>query len=471
VSGAQDALRPVVAVANRLPVHAGDDGWQLSPGGLVTALRPVMSARSGAWVGWDGGTKGTPTRLPELSIELAPVQLTAGQVRDYYHGFSNRTLWPLLHNAIEKPVFDRGWWKAYCDVNQRFAGSAGDALDATPDALLWVHDYHLLLVPQLVRAARPEQRTGIFLHTPWPSPDIFSRVPWRKDLLHGPLGADVISFHTENYRKNFVRSCGRLLGSDGVRVRGNDLVLPGGRIVRTTASPISIDVGQFAGLAAGKDTQEDIAALREQFAGRTLLLGVDRLDYTKGIVERLNAFEMLLERRPELREKLVLVQVAVPSRDDVREYRQLRSQVEQIIGRINGRFTAPGHDVPVHYLYRGLPPEQLVAYYAAADVMLVTPLVDGMNLVAKEYVAVQHATGSIGALVLSEFTGAANELKDAVLCNPFDVEGLSGLVERALELPAAARRRAMTAMGRRVNGHDVHRWVDGQIADIESLAT
>ena len=469
VSAAGGELRPVVAVANRLPVHAGDDGWQLSPGGLVTALRPVMSARSGAWVGWDGGTKGTPTRLPELSIELAPVTLTAGQVRDYYHGFSNRTLWPLLHNAIEKPVFDRGWWAAYRDVNARFAGSAAAALDATPDALLWVHDYHLLLVPQLVRESRPEQRTGIFLHTPWPSPDIFSRVPWRKDLLHGPLGADVVSFHTEGYRRNFVRACDRLLAGDGVRVRGNDLVMPDGRVVRTTASPISIDVEQFASLAHSTGTKADVDALGEQFAGRTLLLGVDRLDYTKGIVERLTAFEMLLERRPDLRDKVVLVQVAVPSRDDVREYRQLRSQVEQIIGRINGRFTAPGSDVPVHYLYRGLPPEQLVAYYAAAVVMLVTPLVDGMNLVAKEYVAVQHATGAPGALLLSEFTGSANELEDAVLCNPFDVEGLSALMEKALELPVAARRKAMATMGKRVNAHDVHRWVDGQIADIEAV--
>ena len=460
----------MVAVANRLPVHSTDDGWELSPGGLVTALRPVMSARSGAWVGWDGGTRGTPTSLPELSIDLAPVTLTAAQVRDYYHGFSNRTLWPLLHNAIEKPVFDRGWWRAYGEVNARFASAAREALEATPDALLWVHDYHLLLVPQLVREQHPDQRTGIFLHTPWPSPDIFSRIPWRRDLLLGPLGADVVSFHTEGYRKNFVRACGRLLAGDGVRVRGNDLLMPDGRKVRTTASPISIDVGQFAGLARAEEAQHDAIAVREQFAGRTLLLGVDRLDYTKGIVERLNAFEMLLERRPDLRDQLVLVQVAVPSRDDVREYRNLRSQVEQIIGRINGRFTVPGSDVPVHYLYRGLPPEQLVAYYAAADVMLVTPLVDGMNLVAKEYVAVQSATGAHGALVLSEFTGAANELRDAVLCNPFDVEGLSLLVERAVELPAAARRKAMAAMGKRVNSHDVHRWVDGQIGDIEALA-
>ena len=469
-AGSDEELRPVVAVANRLPVHQSEDGWQLSPGGLVTALRPVMSSRSGAWVGWDGGTKGTPQRLPELPIELAPVTLSAGQVRDYYHGFSNRTLWPLLHDAIAKPVFERAWWASYRDVNARFAAAAGVALDATPDALLWVHDYHLMLVPQLVREQRPEQRTGIFLHTPWSSPDIFARIPWRRELLLGLLGADVVSFHTERYRNNFARACDRLLAADGVKVRGRDITLGDGRVVHTTASPISIDVGQFQGLARQPDAATEIAALREQFGGRTLLLGVDRLDYTKGIVERLLAFELLLERRPDLRERVVLMQVAVPSRDDVREYRQLRSAVEQIIGRINGRFTAPGSDVPVHYLYRGLPPERLVAYYAAADVMLVTPLVDGMNLVAKEYVAVQVATGANGTLLLSEFTGAANELRDAVLCNPFDVEGLSALLERSLDLPAAARRKAMAALGKRVTQHDVHRWVDGQISDIESGA-
>jgi len=209
-----------------------------------------------------------------------------------------------------------------------------------------------------------------------------------------------------------------------------------------------------------------VEQLRQQFAGRTVLLGVDRLDYTKGILERMSAFEALLQRRPDLRDSVVLVQVAVPSRDDVKEYRALRGQVEQLAGRINGRFTSPGGDVPVHYLYRSLPPQSLTAYYAVADVMLVTPLIDGMNLVAKEYVAVQDERGSAGVLVLSEFTGAADELRQALLCNPFDGEGLSATVERALSMPLPARRRAMAAMGRRVREHDVHQWVDVQLAEV-----
>ena len=460
--------RPVVAVANRLPVHRGKSGWELSPGGLVTALRPVMTTRRGTWVGWDGGTKGPPQSLPDMAIDLVPVSLSSAQVRDYYHGFSNRTLWPLLHNAVERPLFERSWWQAYADVNERFARATTRALEPHADAILWVHDYHLMLVPQAVRAANPHQQIGFFLHVPWPSPDIYARLPWRRDVLLGLLGADVISFHTERYRSNFARACARLLGLQGVQVKGRDVVMPDGRRVRTTADPISIDVEQFSALATGTTADVHVEALRRQFAGRHVLLGVDRLDYTKGILERLYAVENLLERRPDLRDRIVLVQVAVPSRDDVREYRELRAKVEQVVGRINGRFTAPGHDVPVHYLYRGLPPQRLAAYYAAADTLLVTPLADGMNLVAKEYVTVQHARRGTGALVLSEFTGAALELREAMLCNPFDVYGLSALVEAAIDLPVLQRRRSLTAMAKRITAHDVHAWVRGQLTAIDS---
>jgi trehalose 6-phosphate synthase len=460
--------RPVVAVANRLPVHRGKSGWELSPGGLVTALRPVMMSRSGAWVGWDGGAKGPPQHLPDLAIELATVALSAGQVRDYYHGFANRTLWPLLHNAIERPVFHRTWWHSFREVNARFAEATETALAHHDDALLWVHDYHLMLVPQLVRARHPDQQIGFFLHVPWPSPDIYARLPWRRELLLGLLGADVVSFHTDGYRKNFVRACGRLLAADGVTVKGNSLRLADGRTVRTTASPISIDAQQFTDLATGPTADGHVEALRRQFSGRQVVLGVDRLDYTKGIVERLRAVEQLLELRPEVRDRMVFVQVAVPSRDDVQEYRDLRGAVEQIVGRINGRFTAPGQDVPVHYLYRGLPPQRLAAYYAVADVLMVTPLVDGMNLVAKEYVTVQHARKQAGVLVLSEFTGAALEMREAMMCNPFDLDGLTAVLETALHAAPAARRRAMAAMARRITTYDVHAWVAGQIRDIEA---
>jgi trehalose 6-phosphate synthase len=456
----------IVTIANRLPVRRGEDGWELSPGGLVTALRPVMAKHSGAWVGWDGGTRGIPANLPDISVRLLPIALSATQLRQYYHGFANASLWPLLHDAIEKPRFERAWWHSYQNVNAIFASKAATALDEQPDALAWVHDYHLMLVPRLIRERSPDRPIGFFLHVPWPPPDIFSRLPWRQDVLLGILGADVVSFHTEGYRRNFVRTCARLLAGTGVQIHGPQIILPDRRVVTTTSAPISIDVGEFAHLATAPETGRDIAAVREQFAGRTLLLGVDRLDYTKGITERLLAVEMLLERREDLCQSLAFLQIAVPSRDDVPEYRALRGTVERHIGRINGRFTEPGSDVPIHYLYRGLPPQQLAAYYAAAEALLVTPLIDGMNLVAKEYVTVQYARRGSGALVLSEFTGAAAELREAVPCNPFDVEGLSYRIEHALGLQASTRRAALATMARRIRGHDVHHWVDRQLADI-----
>jgi trehalose 6-phosphate synthase len=458
--------RPVIAVANRLPVQRGDDGWELSPGGLVTALRPVMATHPGAWVGWDGGTKGMPETLPDSGVQLLPIALSAAQARDYYRGFANATLWPLLHDAIEKPRFERSWWRAYQEVNRIFAERTLSALDSRPDAMAWVHDYHVMLVPQLIRNRRPEQPVGFFLHVPWPSPDIYARLPWREQILQGLLGADVVSFHTDGYRINFLRSCTRQLADTGVEVRGSSVALPDGRVVATVTAPISIDAGEFAASAADPEVKESIHALEEQFRGRTVLLGVDRLDYTKGIVERLLAVEMLLERSPELRTSLTFLQLAVPSRDDVREYRQLRSAVEQHVGRINGRFTEPGSDVLVHYLYRRLSRQQLAAYYALADGLLVTPLIDGMNLVCKEYVTVQEAHGGSGVLVLSEFTGAAVELSEAVLCNPFDVEGLSYRIERALSLPQDARRKALATMAGHVRTHDVHAWVSSQLEEI-----
>jgi trehalose-6-phosphate synthase len=349
-------------------------------------------------------------------------------------------------------------------VNERFAAAAVAAIDG--DSTIWVHDYHLMLVPASIRAARPDVPLGFFLHVPWPAPEIFARLPRRRDVLLGLLGADVVSFHTEEYRRNFVASCARHLRDD-VNISGSSISAPDGRSVQTTVAPISIDAEELSSLAMSAAATEDVGSLDQQFAGRAVLLGVDRLDYTKGIVERLLAFERLLEDDEERAERVVLVQIAVPSRDDVAEYQQLRDAVEGIVGRINGRFTRPHGDVPVHYLFQGLPPERLVAYYRIADVMLVTPLIDGMNLVAKEFVVAQHAVGGTGALVLSEFTGAASELREAVTCNPFDIDGLSSRIAQALELPLDQRRRAIRAMGRRVRRHDVHDWLQSQLAAIE----
>jgi len=425
-----------------------------------------MSFSQGAWIGSYGGSEEVPRSLPDGDIALRAVRLDRSEVNGYYHGFANRTLWPLFHDLIQEPRFDSSWWARYHEVNCRFAATAEETVRRmTAIPVVWIHDYHLALVPSLLRG-RVVAPIVFFLHIPFPPPELFARLPWRGEILRGLLGADVVAFHTERYRKNFVRTCGRLLPE--VRVSGSRLVLPDGRVVKTAAHPISVDADDFASLARGGAVTAELARLRHQFGNKKVLLGVDRLDYTKGIPERLMAFERLLERRPELSERVTLVQIAVPSRGSVREYRELRERVELIVGRINGRFTEPGGEVPVHYIHRAVSRERLVAFYVLADVMVVTPLKDGMNLVAKEYVTCQGAVDGTGELLLSEFTGAALELREARQCNPFDVEGLSNDMEAAINGDPESARSAIRTMSRRIARHDVHRWAAAMISALDA---
>ncbi len=433
----------------------------------MSALRPALRAGGGAWVGWDGGSRDLPRRVEGLEVDLCPVVLSRREVDGYYHGFANRTLWPLLHGLIEAPVYDRGWWHTYRDVNERFA--AAEVPGVRPGALRWVHDYQLMLLPELLRRREHGGAPiGFFMHVPFPPPELFSRLPWREQVLDGLLGANVISFHTESYRVNFLRSCQRI--SLELTVEG-DTILRRGRSIRTTVHPISIDAEELARQARTHGVERRLRTLRSQFRGRRVLLGVDRLDYTKGILERLRAIELLLERAPELRRTVAFVQLAVPSRGEVREYRELRQAVEELVGHINGRFTEPGQDVPVHYLYRNVPQEQLLAYYRLADVCLVTPLADGMNLVAKEFVTAQAAVEGTGVLVLSEFAGAAAELTEALPCNPFDVTGLAGAVTLALELEEDDRRERIAQMGAHIARNDVFAWFEQEIEIASALAS
>jgi len=459
--------RPLVVVANRLPVSRGPDGWRASAGGLVTALRPVIEDAGGAWVAWDDDPSGVPSRVEGLACDLHAVALSRTQVRGYYHGFANRTIWPLFHDVVVQPVIDRGWFQTYEEVNRRFAQATIEVVDASPaPPIVWVHDYHLMILPSLLRGQLSGMPLGFFLHIPFPPPELVARLPWRDQLLTGMLGADSIGFQTTQYRDNFIRSVQRLFS--GVAALGDMLILPDGRQVRTVAHPISIDADEFSELATSEATDKEHADLQAQFAGRRVFLGVDRLDYTKGIRHRLQSIELVLERNPALRREVSFVQIAVPSRDDVKEYRALRGEVETEVGRINGRFTEPGHDVPVHYLYRSVSREELAAYYRLADVMCITPLKDGMNLVAKEFVTVQAAAGEAGVLMLSEFCGAATEFgDDAVRCNPFDVEGQSYLMESALGLDEDERRSRLRRMAERVRSADVYRWVQDELTDIE----
>ena len=463
--GAHAAGRPaaLVTLANRLPVVKSGTGWRTADGGLVTALRPILERRRGYWIGWDGGTQGAPSSLSEWDAELVPVSLDRAQVEGYYHGFANRTLWPLFHGLVDRVQIERRWWHHYREANARFAEAA---LAVAPrDSLLWVHDYQLACLPGLLRRAGAPQPIGFFLHIPFPAPELFARLPFRNQLLDGMLGADVVSFQTEEFRDNFARTVLRL--REDARLDGSKLSLDGGRTVQTTAHPISIDAGRLRRQAVGRGVSRELARFRTQFEGRRVLVGVDRLDYTKGIVERLRAVELLLENRRDLRDRLSFVQIAVPSRGDIREYRELRSQVEELVGRINGLFTRPGADVPVHYLHRSVSLERLLAYYRLADTCVVAPLRDGMNLVAKEFVVCQDAGGECGTLVLSEFAGAAHELREAVPCNPFDVDGLAGTLELALELDEDDRRWRIRRLARQVVEHDVFGWLDRELRVLE----
>ncbi len=442
-----------LVVANRLPAHRVGKGagavWTRSPGGLVSALKPVLDRRAGAWIGWDGSEGRSARPRSAGGLSLIPVRLSHTQVDRYYQGFCNACIWPLYHDAIQKPEFHRAWWHAYRDVNARFARAV--AARASRGATVWIHDYHLQLVPAMVRAQRPDVKIGFFLHIPFPPEELFAWLPWRAAILRGLLGADVVGLQTHASSQNFARAARRWAGAQGT----DRSVQFERRTVSVLPCPISIDADEFDELARSDSVQDHAAQIKERLGGRRMILGVDRLDYTKGIPNRLQAFEELLRERRLSAEDVVMVQVAVPSREDAMGYREVRSQVEETVGRINGQFSEPGK-VAVHYFRRSLSREDLAAYYLAADVMLVTPLRDGMNLVAKEYPACRHDLG--GVLILSEFAGASWELRRAVLVNPRDIDGLKNAMVQALRMPEKERRMRMAILRMQVRRHDVHEW-------------
>jgi trehalose 6-phosphate synthase len=445
----------LVVVASRLPVDraegaGGGTGWRPSPGGLVAALEPVMRRADGVWVGWTGDAGPEPGAFEAGGLRLVGVGLSAEQVRGHYEGFCNATLWPLYHDVIARPAFERGWWECYQAVNRRFARAAAD--QAGPGATVWVHDYQLQLVPRMIRERRGDLRIGFFAHTPFPCYQIFAQLPWRRQVVEGLLGADLLGFQRRDDAANFLRACRRAAGAvtSGATVRAE-----GARQARAAAFPISIDAAALGQVAMQEGVRARAREIRDLLGGPDLvLLGIDRLDYTKGILHRLNAYgELLGEGR--LGPRTVLVQVASPSRERVEAYRALRDEVELTVSRINGEHAELGSP-PVHYLHQTFPREEMAALYLAADVMLVTPLRDGMNLVAKEYVACRNDES--GALVLSEFTGAADELSGAFLVNPHDIDGLKDAIARAAATRPAEARRRMRAMRRRVREHDVAHW-------------
>ncbi|WP_328398725.1 alpha,alpha-trehalose-phosphate synthase (UDP-forming) [Nocardia sp. NBC_00416] len=453
-----------VVVANRLPVDLeklpdGSTRWKRSPGGLVTALEPVLRSNRGAWVGWAGVPDVDVEPIVEDGLELFPVPLSAREVADYYEGFSNATLWPLYHDVIVRPEYNRAWWSAYVQVNRRFAEETAKV--AAEGATVWVQDYQLQLVPKMLRMLRPDLTIGFFLHIPFPPVELFMQMPWRTEIVEGLLGADLIGFHLPGGAQNFLYLARRLAGQPtsrgtiGVRSKMG-VVQVGFRTVRVGAFPISIDSAGLDEHSRRRSVRERAARIRAELGSpKNILLGVDRLDYTKGIDIRLNALEELLAEGRVDPAETVMVQLATPSRERVESYIQMRGDIERQVGRINGEFARVGYPV-VHYLHRPIAREELISFFVAADVMLVTPLRDGMNLVAKEYVACH--SGLNGTLVLSEFTGAAAELRQSYLCNPHDLDSVKDAIVDALTDDRETRRRRMRSLRRQVLAHDVDRW-------------
>ena len=452
-----------MVVSNRMPVDrcspdepGCEDGWRRSPGGLVTALAPMMTKTDGAWVGWHGAPDEHLEPFSHRGIDLIPVQLSTRDIELFYEGFSNATLWPLYHDVIAPPEFHRAWWDSYRKVNKRFADAV--IRHAAQGATVWVQDYQLQLVPKMLREARPDLKIGFFNHIPFPPPEIFAQLPWRRAIIDGLLGADLVGFQRSSDAGNFMRSARRFLGASvkqqQVHVKGADGETT--HIARAQAFPISIDVKQITELAQKPEIIERAKQIRRDLGNpKTILLGVDRLDYTKGIRHRLKAYEELLEDGKVTVEDASLIQVASPSRERVEQYRLLREEVEGTVGHINGTFDTM-QNTAVRYLHHSYPIEEMVALYLAADVMLVTALRDGMNLVAKEYVTAR--TNNDGALVLSEFAGAADQLKQALLMNPHDIDGLKDTIMRAVNMQPAEAARRMRAMRKQILTNDVDLW-------------
>ena len=449
----------VLIVSNRLPMTVRQDAHgaisiEQSSGGLATGMRGPHERSGGWWIGWPGELTGIDaSRSEEIKRQFAdhrviPVALTPNDIKVFFEEVSNGGLWPICHDRLDRLPLNIGGWDVYEDVNARFADAVVKAY--RPGDTIWVHDYQLMRVPALLRARLPQARIGFFLHVPFPNPEIFLTLPVRGWLMEGLLGADLIGFHTRRYRGHFTAVLRRLFG---LEMDADAHVRQNGRAIQLGVFPMSVDAQHFAQRAASREVTGRVLDLKS--GHQRLLVGIDRLDYSKGIARRLAAFDRFLIDHPEWRERVRLIQVAVPSRGGVDAYRKFRNEVEAAVGRINGRFGTPSW-TPIQYLHRSVSESVLLALYRAADAMLVTPVRDGMNLVAKEFCAAR--TDGDGVLILSEFAGAADELGDSLLVNPYDVRGVADAIHRALTMEGSERRRRMSRLRERVFGHDVHVW-------------
>jgi trehalose 6-phosphate synthase/phosphatase len=465
-------MQRLIIVSNRLPVsvekRAGAIAVKSGVGGVATGLGSFHDAHESLWVGWAEVSEArlSSEERERIRIELAekhrcvPVFLTAADVRGFYAGFSNQTLWPLFHQFTQYARFDAGNWAAYERVNRKYCEAVLEV--ARPGDTIWVQDYQLMLLPKMLREKMPDAKIGFFLHIPFPSFEVFRMLPWRREILEGLLGSDLIGFHTYDYVSEFLGSARRILAVEEQHGR----VVVGERLVIVDAFPMGIDYERYSEGAATPLARKRAEVIAADTAGRKVVLSIDRLDYTKGIPERLRAYDAFLDRHPEWRNKVSLICVAVPSRTRVEEYARLKEDVERLVGSINGKHGTIDW-IPVRYLYRSLSFPTLSSMYAASDVAYVTPLRDGMNLIAKEYVAARGDTG--GVLVLSEMAGAALELGEALQVNPYDLDGMVDTLQRALTMPLEEQRERMASMQHRVSRYTVSRWAEDFLQSVERV--
>jgi len=453
--------RKFIIVSNRLPVSVSKQDGELvfkpSSGGLATAMASLSEeGTDNLWIGWPGISSDdlTPAEKATITRKLqtyncAPVFLTREQISLFYEGYANDTLWPLFHYFESLTQYNKTYWTAYKEVNELYKKAVVKYAD--PQASIWIHDYHLMLLPKLLRISMPDSTIGFFLHIPFPSYEIFRQLPNRQEILQGLLGANLVGFHTYGYARHFLGSVQRILGIDNSR----GSVVMADRLVKIDAFPIGIDYEKFVDALDDKQTLEEMAILEQHYEGQKIILSVDRLDYTKGIMKRLEAFEKFLKHNPSYHKKVVLVVVAVPSRIEVESYKDLRDVIEKAISRINGAYGSVAW-TPISYQFRNLPFEQIVALFAKSDIALITPLRDGMNLVAKEYVASKQRTA--GVLILSEMAGAVDELPEALPINPNDIDSIVTAIKTALKMPKKEQRERLKSMQRRLSLYTVQRW-------------
>ena len=450
----------LLVIANRLPFsitkREGEFHFRPSAGGLAVGLSSLPESYERLWIGWPGITNekltndGKEQIIEKLADEnCMPVFLSEKQIELYYLGFSNKTIWPLFHYFPTRTIWENNFWRTYEQVNQFFFKTVADIIE--PGDRIWVHDYQLMLLPQFLREKFPDLEIGFFLHIPWPSFELFRLLPWREEILNGILGADLIGFHTYDYVRHFLSSICRIMGLEHTLGQ----IRKGNRIVKVDAFPMGIDYRKYSQAINNPTTKKEVDKILQIVGKRKIIISIDRLDYTKGITQRLEAFDLFLSENREYKGKVTLIMVAVPSRTDVEEYQMLRNNLEQLVGRINGEHGAIGY-IPVWYLYRFMPFHKIAALYNVADVALVTPLRDGMNLIAKEFIA--GKTDGKGVLILSEMTGAASELGEALIVNANNKGAIVQAIKDALEMPLPEQIERNRLMQERIAGYDVSRW-------------